>query len=177
MRHRRRSRERRGRRPVIAWMTRPHVLAGIGGGLLLAVFAGVGLGNAAVEGINPAHYSTPAAPRPRIAAATSSSNLSQRMPSYSELYGWEAGEMARNVACGAQCDGEEGYSARVPYFGSREELAAAERTARRAIDNAFAKADADALGPKERDRREPVRIEYETEPVFAEETIAVGNQE
>lgn len=177
MRQRRRIRERRGRRPVIAWMTRPYVLAGIGGGLLLAVFAGVSLGNAAVEGINPAYYRTPAAPRPRIAAATSSPTLTQRMPSYGELYGWEAGEMARNVACGAQCDEEEGYSARVPYFGSREELAEAERRARRAIDDAFAKVDADALGPKDRVAREPVRIEYETEPVFAEETIAVGNQE
>ncbi|MBX3562865.1 MAG: hypothetical protein KF780_13755 [Sphingomonas sp.] len=133
---------------------------------MLAVLAGVNLGNAAVEGINPAYYATPAAPRPRVAPeAPYPATLARQTPSYGELYGWDAGEMARTVACGEACDEDGGYSAHVPYFGSREELAEAQRAARTAIDDAFAKADADARKPAP------------AEPLLVEDAVADDDQE
>ena len=171
------------RRPVRRWMMRPSVLAGLGGGLLVAVFVGVSLGNAAVEGINPAHYRAPPVPRPRPPVATdpAAGTLARRMPSHGELYGWDASEMARAVTCGAECEGEGIYSARVPYFGSREELAEAERAALKAIDDAFAGTGEGPGSGKARETRRPVRIEidppYAEAVPYIEETIAVGDQE
>lgn len=148
----------------------------------MAVLAGVTIGNAAVEGISPVHYRAPPAPRPRPVASVqpSADMLDRRLPSHGELYGWDAGEMAQASLCGPDCAQEEGlYSARVPYFGSREELAETERAAMREIDDAFDKIEAAPPGLRERSGTPPVRLEIEPPYVVApavEDTIAVGDQ-
>ena len=167
-----RRRERGRRRSVRRWMMRPSVLAALGGGLLVAVLAGVTIGNATVEGINPVHYRAAPAPRmrPVASAAPSADGLIRRLPNHGELYVWDAGDMARTGPCDGDCAENEGiYSAQVPYFGSREELAEAERAAMREIDTAFNKTG-DAP---------PVRVEVDPPYAIApavEETIAVGDQ-
>ncbi len=167
-----RQREHGRRRSVRRWMMRPSVLAALGGGLLVAVLAGVTIGNATVDGINPVHYRAPPTPRlrPVVSADPSPDMLVRRLPNHGELYGWDAGEMAQASLCGGDCAPDEGvYSAQVPYFGSREELAAAERAAIREIDNAFNK-----IGDTQ-----PARVEIDPPHAIApsvEDTIAVGDQ-
>jgi hypothetical protein len=160
-------------------MMSPYVMTGLGAGLLAAVLAGVTMGNAAVEGINPVHYAPPPTPRQRVVMAIepSAANLTPRRPTYGELYGWEAGEMARIVACGDACARRDGYSATVPYFNSREELAEAERAARRAIDSAFAAESRAATSRKNRGQGESRMIGEYDEPALIEEVIAIGDSD
>lgn len=121
----------------------------LGVALLLAIVAGVNLGNAAIDGINPVHFQPRQEPRQRpIAIETSPVGLNRRQPTYAELYGWEEGNRALAAQCPG-CDGTGGtYSAAIPYFGSREELAAAERRAQRVIDAVYAEEQADAAPRK-----------------------------
>lgn len=157
-------------------MIRPYVLAGVGGGLLVAVLAGVTMGNAAVEGINPIHYRAPAAPRQKAAApiAPAPDMLARRALDYGGSYGWEAGDAAQAPACGDDCKNAGSYSASIPYFNSREELAEAERAARRAIDQSFAEETEAALDRKE---RRPRWADDQAEIGFVEEVIDLSGQE
>lgn len=177
---RRRGRERRGKRAVIARMMRPSVLAGLGGGLLLAVLLGVTMGNAAVEGINPMHYRPPtASPKMVRPVEASYSTLAWRQPGYDQPYDWAEGEQARTAACGVACDGgvESGYSASVPYFGSREEMAEAERVARREIDQSFATETEAAMTRKDRPGDGSRGAHGKAGLGFVEDVIALGDQE
>ncbi len=171
--------KRRRRRSVRRWLMRPSVLAAAGGGLLAAVLAGVTMGNAAVEGINPVHYRAPPAPsqKARATVEPSPDMLARRRPSYGELYGWDAGEMARSTMCGEDCGDGSGYSAQVPDFNSRDELAEANRAAQRAIDRAFAEESDAAMNRKDDRRIDPRGIDDKAEPGFIEETIGFGDSD
>lgn len=131
-------------------MANPIALALAGGGVLLAVLIGVNLGNATVEGIDPSYFRAPETPRLRQAVLDEvpAAPLSRRLPSYDELYGWDEGAAALAAECGANCGVSGDYSAAVPYFGSREELAAAHRDALREIDRDYASETAAATRPK-----------------------------
>lgn len=137
-------------------MVRAWTLPVLGVALLLAIVVGVNLGNAAIDGINPIHFQPRQEPRQRpIAVETSPIGLSHRQPTYAELYGWEEGNRALAAECPG-CDGRGGtYSAAIPYFGSREELAAAERRAQRVIDAVYAEEEADAAPRKVSPARAP----------------------
>lgn len=112
----------------------------LGIALLVAVMAGVSLGNATVSGINPAYFEAPRAPRlrPLVLDEVPATNLARRMPSYGQLYGWEQGQAAMTAACGSACGDAGVYTASVPYFGSREESDAREARRQRDIDSAYA---------------------------------------
>lgn len=131
-------------------MANPIALALAGGGVLLAVLIGVNLGNATVEGIDPSYFRAPETPRLRqvVLDEVPAAPLSRRLPSYHELYGWDEGAAALAADCGANCGVNGDYSAAVPYFGSREELAAAHRDALREIDRDYAREAAAATRPK-----------------------------
>jgi hypothetical protein len=139
-------------------LARPYALIGLAAGLLLAIVLGINLGNATVEGINPIHFQPPAAPRLRepVLDEAPPAPLSRRLPSYSEIYGWEEGQAAYLQDCGAACSGDGSYSASVPYFGSREELEATQRRAMRIIDRDFAEETADAMRRERPDEAGPL---------------------
>lgn len=127
-------------RGFVSWiMANPIALSAAGGGLIAAVLIGINLGNAAVEAIDPAHFRSPEVPRMRAAVyeAAPQPELARRVPNYSELYGWDEGAAARMADCGPEC-GAGTYRADIPYFGSREELAAARREAQEKIDSDYA---------------------------------------
>ena len=118
-------RERRLRRVVFAVMTNPFALPIIAGSLLVAVAAGIHLGESAVAMIDPVHFRDPAVhPRDR-GAALDEAELLARRAAPTPLYGWEEGHAARARARAAGCRGcdafaardAEVYSAVVPYFG------------------------------------------------------------
>lgn len=112
----------------------------LGVALLVAVMIGVGLGNATVSGINPIYFD-PARPprlRPLVLDEVPATNLSRRMPSYGQLYGWEQGQAAMAADCGPGCGQGTAYTASVPYFGSREESEAREMRQLRKIDSSYA---------------------------------------
>lgn len=138
-------------------LARPYALIALMAGLLVAIMLGINLGNAAVKGINPIHFRPPAEPRQRalVSDEASTAPLSRRLPNYSELYGWEEGQVAHLQDCGDACSGDGTYSASVPNFGSREELEAAQRRAMRIIDRDFAEETADAMHREGRDESEP----------------------
>jgi len=137
-------------------MVRAWTWPALGALLLLAIIVGVNLGNAAVDGINPIHFQPRQEPRQRaIAIEAPPIGLSRRQPTYAELYGWEEGNRALAAECPG-CDGTGGtYSAAIPYFGSREELAAAERRAQRVIDAVYAEEEADTAPRKVPPARAP----------------------
>lgn len=133
-------------RGFVSWiMANPIALSAAGGGLIVAVLIGINLGNAAVEAIDPAHFSGPEAPRLRspVYEEAPRAELARHVPNYSELYGWDEGAAARTADCGPDC-GAGNYAADVPYFGSREELAAARHEALEKIDSDYADEIAEA---------------------------------
>lgn len=140
----------------------------LGVALLLAIVVGVNLGNAAIDGINPVHFQPRQEPHQRpIAIETPPIGLNRRQPTYAELYGWEEGNRALAAECPG-CDGTGGtYSAAIPYFGSREELAAAERRAQRVIDAVYAEEQADA-GPRKASSRPPEPVPQASVPPVVE---------
>lgn len=148
--------ERRPRGFVSRSMGNVYALLALAAGLIVAIFAGVNLGNATVEGINPIHLQPRTPPRLRtpVMDEASPAPLARRLPNYSELYGWDEGQAAIAADCGAGCSDDGLYSAEIPYFGSREELQAEEMRARRAIDSAFAEETRDSLV---REKERPAR--------------------
>ncbi len=153
-----RRRAERGRPGFVSRvMAQPYMLIGIALGLIVAVVLGINLGNAAVKGIDPIYFQPATTFEPRVPvmeAPSASAPLARRLPDYSQLFGWEKGRTAYLQECGAGCGGDSTYSANVPYFGSREELEAAQRRAMRVIDRDFAEESADAMNRRVRERTE-----------------------
>lgn len=152
-----RRRAERGRLGFVSRViAQPYVLIGIALGLIVAVVLGINLGNAAVKGINPIYFRPATAFEPRVPVMTPSESapLARRLPDYSQLYGWDEGRTAYLQECGAGCGSDGTYSANVPYFGSREELEAAQRRAMRVIDRDFAEESADAMNRRVREKME-----------------------
>lgn len=162
-------------------LARPYALIGLTVGLLIAIVLGINLGNATVEGINPIHFQMPAQPRlrPPVLEEAPAAPLSRRLPNYSELYGWEEGQAAYLQECGAGCGGEGTYSASVPYFGSREELEAAQRRAMRVIDRDFAEETAESMNREKPDEpgevTDIVKVAPQS-PVEGAETLSVPQE-
>ncbi|MDQ8758196.1 hypothetical protein RCO27_18365 [Sphingosinicella sp. LHD-64] len=152
----RRRAERSRRGFVSRVMVQPYALVGIALGLIVAIVVGINLGNASVKGINPIHFRPVTAFEPRVPVLDEAppAPLARRLPSYSELYSWEDGRAAIEQECGPPCGGSATYSASVPYFGSREEIEAAQRRAMRVIDRDFAEETADAMNRRVRERIE-----------------------
>lgn len=122
--------ERRARDFVVATMLNPFTLPALGGSILAAVVAGIHLGQSSISLINPIYFQGPALhPRER-GAAIEERSLAAQPPADGQLYGWEKGRAARAADCrdceALQARDAYAYSAEVPYFGSREELRAAD---------------------------------------------------
>jgi len=137
-------RERRARGIVLFGMAIPLSLPVLGVAAVMAVIAGLHLGNSAVSEINPIYFQGPAVhPRDRGAAideAELRARLVQSRPSYDQLYGWDDGAAARGFDCpdcGAALQDGWIYAAAVPYFGSREERRAEDEIERREIDRRY----------------------------------------
>ena len=134
-RDRRRRRERRWRRFVISTMRIPFTAPALGGAVLAAVALGIHLGESSIGLINPIYFQGPAVhPRDR-GAAIDEDAVRPRPASYGQLYGWADGRAADCGDCDALAARDAYaqpavYSARVPYFGSREELRAEDVRAR-----------------------------------------------
>jgi hypothetical protein len=124
-------RERGWRRFVVAAMVNPFTLPALGGSVLVAVALGIHLGQSSIGLINPIYFQGPAVhPRDR-GAAIAETRVRPRVVAATQLYGWADGVAARAEDC-RNCAAIEardahaapeihGYSAEVPYFGSREE--------------------------------------------------------
>jgi hypothetical protein len=108
-------------------------------GLTVAIAVGVYLGNSAISSINPAHFRGAATyPAVRGELAT----VPEPAPLYGAQFSRDEAMLIRAAVCPG-CDGTTTtpalfYSTAVPYFGSREERAAAAARERRAIDAAYA---------------------------------------
>jgi hypothetical protein len=86
------------RRAGAAWRrwlpAQPYALATVAVAVLVAVFAGVQLGNSAISDINPIHYRGAVVhPRDR-GAAVPEHQARARPPAYAALYGWDEGRAA-----------------------------------------------------------------------------------
>ena len=117
--------ERGVRRFVVTAMTSPFALPVLGGSLLAAVALGIHLGESSIGQINPIYFQGPAVhPRDRGAALDESNLPPPVRPAYRDLYGWDEGDAARAAECYVVGAGARHpvYSAKVPYFGSREDL-------------------------------------------------------
>ena len=109
---------------------------------LAAVALGIQLGESTVDSIKPTFFQGPALhPRDRGAALDprelEARRLARQATTYSERYSWNDGELALRLAC-ANCGPVVSraylYDPTVPYFGSREEIAAEDRRMRQEID-------------------------------------------
>jgi hypothetical protein len=108
-------------------------------GLVAASTIGVLLGNSTIAAINPAHFRGPTIHARDVVVA---SNQAEPAPLYMTQYSRDEAMLVRAAVCPG-CDSAPGaqlftYSTAVPYFGSREERAAADARERRAIDAAYA---------------------------------------
>ena len=126
----------------------------LGGSLLVAAAVGVQLGESSIGLINPIYFEEPPLhPRDR-GAALEERALQPARNGYAGLYGWEQGHAAiaaECFECGApDVRGEQAYSARVPYFGSRGEVRVAVADARELLGDRFAEVP-DDVAPRRAD--------------------------
>ena len=126
----------------------------LGGSLLVAAAVGVQLGESSIGLINPIYFEEPPLhPRDR-GAAIEERALQPARNGYAGLYGWEQGHAAiaaECFECGAPgARGEQAYSARVPYFGSRGEVRVAVADARELLGDRFAEVP-DDVSPRRAD--------------------------
>lgn len=114
-----------------------------------ATLVGIQLGSSTIAAINPAFFRGPAVhPRDRGVALDpqelEARRLARQAAAYGNLYGWDEGENALRLACAGCTAGlpvahayQTAYQPSVPYFGSREEIAADEARIRREIDEHY----------------------------------------
>jgi hypothetical protein len=123
-------------------MLNAYHLPPLGLAAFLAVALGIQLGESTVDSIKPTFFQGPAVhPRERGAALDprelEARRLARQAAAYREHYSWNDGEMALRLAC-ANCGPAVSraylYNPAVPYFGSREEIAAEDARMRQEID-------------------------------------------
>ncbi len=124
----------------------PYQISGAAAAIFLAAVIGVHLGNTTVAAINPNFFHGPAVhPRDRGAALDpreiEARRLARMASAYNEYYSFDDGRAALRLACVGNCGSgmyrAPNYSAGVPYFGSREEIAAEDALTSRKIDQRY----------------------------------------
>ena len=152
-----------------------HQIAIASGALFAGAIAGISLGNSTVSAINPNFFHGPAVhPRDRGVALDprelEARRLARQASAYNEYYSWDEGQSALRLAC-ANCrpviNRANAYQGVVPYFGSREEIAAEDARTRQEIDARY-----DARIEAEEARR--ARFALVERYAFPEEEVAEG---
>lgn len=136
--------------------------------LLVAALIGIQLGTGAVGAVNPIFFTErPVHPRDRGAALDprdiEARRLARQAAAYDSFYDWNDGAAALSLACAGCTIGGQVAASYVPYFGSRESIAADDERMRREID---ARYEARLAAEVEREARR-AEVELLAEPAVA----------
>jgi hypothetical protein len=135
--------------------------------LLVAALVGIQLGTSAIGAVNPIFFTdAPVHPRDRGAAVDpreiEARRLARQAAAYDSFYDWNDGSASLRLACAGCTIGGQVAASYVPYFGSRESIAAEDERMRREID---ARYEARLAAEVEREARR-AEIELLAEPAI-----------